>query len=144
MKTPSAAAHAAPPPSGFRLDGPQLDATMRSAIARQQSLIALAMLLGRTIFMLDSLRIVDILAREAMTQCPGLPEFVCGIVDSRGEAVPVMHLEAPAGEAAAPASHTHIVVLETSDGSEALGILIGSLEDCGAIERIVFGSSRQQ
>lgn len=143
MKTPFSSVQTAPS-AGSPLAATTLDAATRSLIARQQSLISLAMVLGRTIFSLDSVHIVDIVGREAMTHCPGLPEFISGIVDSRGTAVPVVRLDAPADDAATLAPHTHVVVLETKDGSEAIGILLGSIEDVGAMERIDLGAPRQQ
>jgi len=92
----------------------------------------LTFVLGRETFALGILGIKEILEYEAPTDVPMMPPFVRGVVNLRGQVVPVIDLCARFGRASAGVSKkTCIVIVETQHATESqvLGIVVDAVNE---------------
>jgi purine-binding chemotaxis protein CheW len=82
--------------------------------------------IDREIFAVEVHRVREILDVPAIAQLPNAPPYLLGVIDVRGECVPVVDLRRKLGFAPAPhTSHTRILVLEivAEDRRLVLGLL---------------------
>jgi chemotaxis signal transduction protein len=89
--------------------------------------VYLAYLLRQEIFALTTLRIVDVVANDALISPPHSTGFVCGIVAFLDRTVPVVDLDADVDRTAdGSGGRAHIVILETIglDRRDFIGILL--------------------
>jgi purine-binding chemotaxis protein CheW len=83
---------------------------------------------GDEIFAIQVAQVREVLDLCPFNQVPNMPSFVRGMIDVRGEGVPVIDLRIKFGMAAAAATDsTRIIVLEVVVGAKSL--VIGALTD---------------
>lgn len=83
---------------------------------------------GSEIFAINVAQVREVLDICPFNQVPNMPAFVCGMIDVRGEAVPVIDLRIKFGMTAAEMTDsTRIMVLEVVVGAKSL--VIGALTD---------------
>lgn len=71
----------------------------------------------------------EVLDLTEITRIPGSPSFVRGVVNVRGQAIPVLDLRLRFGlPQAEPSIHTRIIVMEIDQGSEPPSV-VGGLAD---------------
>ena len=84
--------------------------------------------IDREVFAIAVDAVREILDARQISRLPNAPAALLGLIDVRGQAVPVMDLRAKLGLPAAPVTeHTRIVVLDVQLGSRTL--LLGLLAD---------------
>lgn len=77
---------------------------------------------------IDSVR--EILDMQPMAALPNAPDFMLGIIDVRGQAVPVVGLARKLGmPATAATEHTRIIVTEVPVGSDQHRLVLGLVAD---------------
>jgi purine-binding chemotaxis protein CheW len=90
----------------------------------------LTFVLGGEVFAIGILAIKEIIAYTAPTAVPMTSAHVCGVIDVRGAAVPVLDLSVRFGNAAAPVTkRTCIVILEvtSADAPNTIGIVVDAV-----------------
>lgn len=105
----------------------ELKPAIMAAINRQQSLLYLTLILGHEIFAWDGLQVNDVVGCDAMSEMSGMPPFICGGVYWRGEAVPVVDLQARMNRKLTPITQsTRVIIVETAQGGvrQLLGIMM--------------------
>lgn len=84
--------------------------------------------IGDEIFALSVSDVREVLDLCPFTKVPNMPQFMRGMIDVRGQGVPVVDMRAKFGlPSVEPTSHTRIVVLEIRIGGRQL--TIGALTD---------------
>jgi purine-binding chemotaxis protein CheW len=79
--------------------------------------------MDREIFALDVLRVREVLDMSPITRVPQSPEFMLGVVNVRGNAIPVIDLRSRFGlPAALPSVNTRIIVLDLEIKGESVSI----------------------
>ncbi|MGE5517125.1 MAG: chemotaxis protein CheW [Bacteroidota bacterium] len=82
----------------------------------------------REVFAVEVHGVREILDVPAIAQLPNAPPYLLGVIDVRGECVPVVDLRRKLGFAAAPhTNHTRILVLEIPVAGR--GLVLGLLAD---------------
>jgi purine-binding chemotaxis protein CheW len=104
----------------------QLPATQTGSAAASQYL---TFVLNEEIFALNILNIKEIIDYGHLTKVPMMPDFVRGVINLRGNVVPIIDLQARFGNGATPIhNRTGIVIVETDVDSEN-----GNTQDIGII-----------
>jgi purine-binding chemotaxis protein CheW len=88
--------------------------------------------LGSEIFALDIDAVREVLEIRPVTRIPRMPDHVCGVINLRGQGVPVIDLRRKFGlECAEATVDTCIIIVETrgSDGQDNMGVLVDSVRE---------------
>lgn len=98
----------------------------------------LTFLLGREMFAISILNIKEIIEYGQLTAVPMMPNFVRGVINLRGQVVPVIDLQARLGRESAPVGkRTCIVIIEIVAGAdgrnEVLGVVVDAVSEVLAI-----------
>ncbi len=109
---------------------PELKPAVMAAITRQQSLLYLTLILGQEIFAWEGLHVRDVVQYDGLSEMSDMPAFICGGILWRGEAVPVVDLEARTNRRTTPITkYTRIIVVEMAQGGnrQLLGVVMNPL-----------------
>lgn len=82
--------------------------------------------IDRDVFAVDVERVREILDMRPVSRVPNAPPFLVGMIDVRGDGVPVIDLRVKLGlPPAPPTGHTRIIVLEVAagDGTRPIGLI---------------------
>jgi len=93
--------------------------------------------LGKEVCALEVAMVREILDSGPITRLPEAPPFLAGVIDVRGETVPVIDLRVKLGQTAAPVTlETRIVVVELSrrDRSLAVGLQVERVFEVAQLE----------
>ncbi|EMG36622.1 chemotaxis signal transduction protein [Desulfocurvibacter africanus PCS] len=88
--------------------------------------------LGSEIFALDIDAVREVLELRPVTRIPRMPDHLCGVINLRGQGVPVIDLRRRFGLECADATvDTCIIIVETkgSDGQDNMGVLVDSVRE---------------
>ncbi|MEG6549520.1 chemotaxis protein CheW [Desulfocurvibacter africanus] len=88
--------------------------------------------LGSEIFALDIDAVREVLELRPVTRIPRMPDHMCGVINLRGQGVPVIDLRRRFGlECAETTVDTCIIIVETkgSDGQDNMGVLVDSVRE---------------
>ncbi|EGJ50850.1 chemotaxis protein CheW [Desulfocurvibacter africanus] len=88
--------------------------------------------LGSEIFALDIDAVREVLELRPVTRIPRMPDHMCGVINLRGQGVPVIDLRRKFGlECAEATVDTCIIIVETkgSDGQDNMGVLVDSVRE---------------
>lgn len=84
--------------------------------------------LGESVFALEIFEVREVLERRPITKMPGMPSFVCGVINVRGGGVPVIDLHRKFGTGTTEwTADTCIIIAEVEHGGETLKL--GALAD---------------
>ncbi len=114
------------------MDTPVLTKTMTEGIAQY-----LTFKLGEELFSLDIAKVREVLDFTTVTRLPRMPEFMRGVINLRGNAVPVVDLHHKFGMAKMRKTvNTCIIIVEiTVDGeTSVLGALADSVQEVVDLE----------
>lgn len=101
-------------------------ATTEKLVGKTQRFLTFT--LDKELFALDINSVREILDMSEITRIPQAPQFMRGVVNLRGNAVPVMDLRQRFGlEPTAQTVNTRIIIIEQPEGHDLL--LIGALAD---------------
>lgn len=93
-----------------------------------EKLTYLTFTLGEEIFAINVRQVHEVLELKDITRLPGMPDFMRGIINLRGQVVPVVDMRLKFGmEETEKTVHTCIIVLETGSGENTT--VIGALAD---------------
>lgn len=98
----------------------------------------LSFFLGAEEYAVDIARVQEIRVWERLTRLPAVPPFVKGVLNLRGDIVPVIDLRLRFGLTAPPYGRkTVIVVLHVEDGGRAksMGVVVDGVSDVYPFER---------
>lgn len=101
----------------------------------------LTFMLGKDIYALGILNIKEIIGYETLTEVPMMPPFVRGVINLRGNAVPVIDLITRFGKGATViARRTGIVIAEAVAGENSqqkqdIGIIVDAVNEVADISR---------
>jgi purine-binding chemotaxis protein CheW len=90
----------------------------------------LTFLLGEELYAVSILKVKEIIEYDEVTPMPMMPDFICGAINIRGRAVPVIDLAARLGLSGADISRrTCIVVVEVQGGDQMMnvGVIVDSV-----------------
>lgn len=88
--------------------------------------------LGEELFGIEILRVKEIIEYNRITRVPLVPDYIAGVINLRGNVVPVVDLKHLfSGENAAISRRTCIIVVETGDDEEHMetGLLVDSVNE---------------
>ncbi|MFZ5993579.1 MAG: chemotaxis protein CheW [Thermodesulfobacteriota bacterium] len=97
----------------------------------------LTFVLGGENFALETSRVKEVLEYTTITRIPRMPEFLCGVINLRGNVVPVMDMRLKLGMPSAERTvDTCIVIVEVNfdDESATIGCLVDSVKEVLEIE----------
>lgn len=90
----------------------------------------LTFLLAKEMFAISILSIKEIIEYGQLTPVPMMPDFVRGVINLRGQVVPVIDLQARLGRASSPVGkRTCIVIFEVTVGDEGQREVMGAVVD---------------
>lgn len=94
----------------------------------------LTFLLAKEMFAISILSIKEIIEYGQLTPVPMVPEFVRGVINLRGQVVPVIDLQVRLGRPASPVGkRTCIVIFEVTTGEdgerEVMGVVVDSVSE---------------
>jgi purine-binding chemotaxis protein CheW len=98
--------------------------------AQQASAQYLSFMLGQDMFAIGILAVREILEYAGVTPVPQMPPSICGVINLRGTAVPVLNLARRLErEPSAIGKRTCIIVVEVTidDGALVIGILVDAV-----------------
>lgn len=88
--------------------------------------------LGKEIFALDISSVREVLELTPVTEIPRTPEFMCGVINLRGHAVPVVDMRQKLGMSKAESTvNTCIIIVEVQFGGEPtiMGAMVDSVRE---------------
>lgn len=85
--------------------------------------------IGETMFLIPIERVVEFRIWSEPTAVPRTPDYVRGIVNIRGEIVPIYDVAARLGRGFTEATDRHVVVIVRSEDSRSVGLLVDSVTD---------------
>jgi len=90
--------------------------------------------IGASTFLIPIAKVVEFRTWSEPTPVPHTPDFVRGIVNIRGEIVPIYDVAARLGRGTTAANARHVVVIVRSDdsragGARSVGLLVDSVTD---------------
>lgn len=98
---------------------------------RSQSFVVFR--LGKEGYALEVMRVQEVLDMQALTEVPGGPRFLLGVINLRGHVVPVYDLRMPFGlpKEAQPAQVPSVLIVETSQGNDnqVTGLVVDRVSD---------------
>ncbi|MDQ7838024.1 MAG: chemotaxis protein CheW [Thermodesulfobacteriota bacterium] len=92
----------------------------------------LTFVLGGENFALETSRVKEVLEYTTITRIPRMPDFLCGVINLRGNVVPVMDMRLKLGMPSAGRTvDTCIVIVEVDfdDESATIGCLVDSVKE---------------
>lgn len=97
-------------------------------VAGRRELQLVVFKLGNEAYGVDIARVREIIALQPITRVPGAPEFVEGVLNLRGQVIPVMDLRRRFALSQAQATReTRIMVVEV--GSHTLGLVVDAVSE---------------
>ncbi len=107
------------------------DASVAADRERGQSYVVFR--LGGEGYALEVMRVQEVLDMQSLTEVPGGPKFLLGVINLRGHVVPVYDLRMPFGLArdSAPAQAPCVLIVESSLGADIqiTGLLVDRVSD---------------
>lgn len=85
--------------------------------------------IGGTTFLIPIERVIEFRTWSEPTAVPHTPEYVRGIVNIRGEIVPIYDVAARLGKGATDAGARHVVVIVRGQDGRSIGLLVDSVTD---------------
>jgi purine-binding chemotaxis protein CheW len=89
--------------------------------------------LGKEGYALEVMRVQEVLDMQALTEVPGGPKFLLGVINLRGHVVPVYDLRMPFGlrREAQPAQVPSVLIVESGVGSDhqVTGLVVDRVSD---------------
>ena len=85
--------------------------------------------IGGTSFLIPIERVIEFRTWAEPTSVPHTPDYVRGIVNIRGEIVPIYDVAARLGKGATEASARHVVVIVRGQDGRSIGLLVDSVTD---------------
>jgi purine-binding chemotaxis protein CheW len=85
--------------------------------------------IGGTSFLIPIDRVIEFRTWVEPTAVPHTPDYVRGIVNIRGEIVPIYDVAARLGKGATDASARHVVVIVRGQDGRSIGLLVDSVTD---------------
>lgn len=85
--------------------------------------------IGESKFLIPIERVVEFRIWSEPTSVPRTPDYVRGIVNIRGEIVPIYDVSARLGRGSTEATARHVVVIVRSEDSRSIGLLVDSVTD---------------
>ena len=85
--------------------------------------------IGDSKFLIPIERVVEFRIWSEPTAVPRTPEYVRGIVNIRGEIVPIYDVSARLGRGSTEATARHVIVIVRSEDSRSIGLLVDSVTD---------------
>jgi purine-binding chemotaxis protein CheW len=90
--------------------------------------------LGAEEYGVDIMRVREIRGWTGTTPIPHAPPYVRGVINLRGEIVPIFDLRSRFGNGATETSKTHVIII-VNTGSETIGLLADTVSDIISVER---------
>ncbi len=104
-----------------QFDESSMDSTIKSY---------LTLSLGNELYGIDMLKVKEMRRWCKVTALPKTPESLCGLVNLRGEVIPVFDLRLCLGmEKIAPSTTTIIIILDVNDPQKQLASIVGLVVD---------------
>ena len=97
---------------------------------RSQSFVVFR--LGKEGYALEVMRVQEVLDMQSLTEVPGGPKYLLGVINLRGHVVPVYDLRMPFGltRAAQPSQVPSVLIVETQLGeSQVTGLVVDRVSD---------------
>jgi purine-binding chemotaxis protein CheW len=98
---------------------------------RSQSFVVFR--LGKEGYALEVMRVQEVLDMQSLTEVPGGPRYLLGVINLRGHVVPVYDLRMPFGlpKVAQPAQVPSVLIVETTLGSDTqvTGLVVDRVSD---------------
>jgi purine-binding chemotaxis protein CheW len=98
---------------------------------RSQSFVVFR--LGKEGYALEVMRVQEVLDMQALTEVPGGPKYLLGVINLRGHVVPVYDLRMPFGSPKdiQPAQAPSVLIVETNLGSDnqVTGLVVDRVSD---------------
>jgi purine-binding chemotaxis protein CheW len=85
--------------------------------------------IGGTSFLIPIERVIEFRTWTEPTGVPHTPDYVRGIVNIRGEIVPIYDVSARLGKGATDAGARHVVVIVRGQDGRSIGLLVDSVTD---------------
>lgn len=85
--------------------------------------------IGDTMFLIPIERVVEFRIWSEPTAVPRTPDYVRGIVNIRGEIVPIYDVAARLGRGLTEATDRHVVIIVRSEDARSIGLLVDSVTD---------------
>lgn len=85
--------------------------------------------IGGTPFLIPIERVIEFRTWAEPTAVPHTPDYVRGIVNIRGEIVPIYDVSARLGKGATEAGARHVVVIVRGHDGRSIGLLVDSVTD---------------
>lgn len=85
--------------------------------------------IGGTPFLIPIERVIEFRTWVEPTSVPHTPDYVRGIVNIRGEIVPIYDVAARLGKGATDAGARHVVVIVRGQDGRSIGLLVDSVTD---------------
>jgi purine-binding chemotaxis protein CheW len=85
--------------------------------------------IGETMFLIPIERVVEFRIWTEPTPVPRTPDYVRGIVNIRGEIVPIYDVAARLGRGFTEATDRHVVIIVRSEDARSIGLLVDSVTD---------------
>ncbi len=95
---------------------------------RSQSFVVFR--LGKEGYALEVMRVQEVLDMQSLTEVPGGPKFLLGVINLRGHVVPVYDLRMPFGSPRElkPAQAPSVLIVETGD-NQITGLVVDRVSD---------------
>lgn len=95
---------------------------------RSQSFVVFR--LGKEGYALEVMRVQEVLDMQSLTEVPGGPKFLLGVINLRGHVVPVYDLRMPFGspKESKPSQAPSVLIVESSD-SQITGLVVDRVSD---------------
>jgi Chemotaxis signal transduction protein len=95
--------------------------------------VYLSFLICNELFAISVLKVLEVLQKQTITNVPNAPEYILGIINFRGEVVPVFDTRLRFGREARSANESFVIIvldLENTDGtSMRIGAVVDSVSD---------------
>lgn len=95
--------------------------------------VYLSFLISNELFAISVLKVLEVLQKQPITNVPNAPEYILGIINFRGEVVPVFDTRLRFAREARNASESFVIIvldLENTDGtSMRIGAVVDSVSD---------------
>ena len=117
---------------GIVMSKPALTHTESHAFAASKSIQALTFVVNREVYGINILNIIEIIAHGTITKVPMMPEFISGVINLRGNVVPVVSLALRfAQKSSTKTKRTSIVILGIEHEEQPLevGIIVDEVHE---------------
>lgn len=93
----------------------------------------LSFILSKEVYALDILSIKEIIEYNTLTEVPMMPDFIRGVINLRGDVVPIIDLKVRFGKGSTTiAKRTGIVILEAkadNESTQEIGIIVDTVNE---------------